>query len=191
MVSYIYLDIMANVSFPWEKIVSYIKIWFSGDEYDSRKIVRGEDIKWSLTPQYPACQIIDLVQYFDISSKNVPEIIYIRYDKIYNLRLTLNIEDKRKSLSKRTLKSNYMNYEGTPIVVEDLLSPKMKSFYLTISQTIDLETDQGKNCINYPTEEFENFQECDETFVYDEMKNIYKFMPFWAARTSDEITKFG
>ena len=181
---------MANVSFPWEKIILYIKIWFSGDEYNLRKTVRGEDVKWLLTPQYPACQTIDLVHYFDISSNNVPEMIYIRYNKIYNLRLTLNIEDKRRSLSKRTLKSNYMNYEGTPIIVEDLMFPKSKSFYITFSQTIDLETDKGMNCINYPTNEFKNFQECDESFVYNEMKNTYKFMPFWAAKTSDEITKF-
>ena len=61
-------------------------------------------------------------------------------------------------------------------------------YALTISQTIDLETDKGKNCKNYPNKNFSSFSECDVNFVYNEVVLKFNIMPFWAAKNIDEIT---
>ena len=43
----------------------------------------------------------------------------------------------------------------------------------------------GINCKNYLDS---SYRECDENFVYNEMKN-YGIMPFWAAKKLSEVTK--
>ena len=98
------------------------------------------------------------------------------------------IEDRLKMLSRRTLKSNTIDFEGPIIEINDLMSPQLFDFYLTVSQTISLEMDEGIDCKNYPLKDFESFRDCDEKFVYNEMKRRYNVMPFWAANTLDEIT---
>ena len=42
--------------------------------------------------------------------------------------------------------------------------------------------------VEYPTKEFKSFHDCDEHYVYQEMKQKYNLMPFWAAKNIDEIT---
>ena len=85
---------------------------------------------------------------------------------------------------KRTLRSTSLAYEGSPIRLE-LDEEKYKKYFLTISQQRDLES--YSECKNYPTNSFENYRKCDEDFVYTAMKK-YNFMPFWAAKTLDEVT---
>ena len=45
-----------------------------------------------------------------------------------------------------------------------------------------------KKCRNYPNEDFKSYRECDEDFVYKEMKNKYQLMPFWAANDFNEVS---
>ena len=156
-------------------------------EWKDRKTVEG--IKWSLIPQFPVCQTIDITQYLNLTSKDTPQYVYLNFSKVENLRMTVTIEDRLKMLSKRTLKSNTIDFEGPRIQIDNLMSPQFLDFYLTVSQTISLETDVGMNCQNYPTENFESYSDCDKHFVYNEMKNRYNVMPFWAAKKLDEITK--
>ena len=86
------------------------------------------------------------------------------------------------------MRSNSFDYEGTVIELEDLQTSMVKTYALTLSQTINLEADEGKNCKNYPNENFSSYRECDETFVYNEVVNNFNIMPFWAAKSIDEIT---
>ena len=109
-------------------------------------------------------------------------------NKIPNLSFQVKIEDERKSLSRRTLESQNFDYDGIPLDIENLTSSMFFGFSLALFETINLESDSGQNCINYPTEKFPNYRECDMDFVYKEMKNNYKVMPFWAAKTLDEVT---
>ena len=102
--------------------------------------------------------------------------------------ITLEIQDVRKSLLRRKILSNSLDYEGPPIELTDLYSTKVASFALFLSQTISIEAGTGKNCRNYPNEIFLSFRECDENFVYDKIVQNYSIMPFWAAKKIDEIT---
>ena len=82
-----------------------------------------------------------------------------------------------------------MDYEGIRIEM-DLMKSMTQNHYLQISQRVDIETDKGKACKNYPTQDFKSYRECDEKFVHDQMKHTYNLMPFWAANKAEEITKF-
>ena len=141
------------------------------------------DMSWSPVEAYPACQVVDLSQYWNMN-KIAPYLIEIRVKKIENLGLSLKLEDRETMLMKRTLKSQIMDFEGAPIELEDLNSTHFIHMYLKFKQTLNIE-----DCDVYPNEDFVSYKECDEEFVYREMKNTYKIMPFWAAKTLDEVTK--
>ena len=102
--------------------------------------------------------------------------------------VTILVEDRMKALARRLSKSNSLDYIGPPIKTGSS-NPKFRQFILRIAQTIDLEEDPGSMCINYPTKAFTSFRDCDERFVYQEMKQKYNLMPFWAAKSLDEVTK--
>ena len=112
--------------------------------------------------------------------------IYILFNKIQNIGITLEIEDKRKSLSRRKINSNSFDYEGPPIEIKNLYSTRVLTIALSLSQTIDLEP--MKQCKNYPNQNFLSYRECDENFVYNKIVQNYSMMPFWAAKKIDEIT---
>ena len=77
-----------------------------------------------------------------------------------------------------------MDFDRAPIELDDLNSTQLIHLYLKFKQTLDIE-----DCGIYPNENFLDYNECDEEYVYQEMKNTYKIMPFWAAKTLDEVTK--
>ena len=95
--------------------------------------------------------------------------------------------DSMKSLFKRSLILDSFDYEGGKLEV-DLQTPQIKFYTISLSQTLDLENDKRQSCLNYPNQKFASFRDCDENFVYNEIKNNYDIMPFWAAKWTDEIT---
>ena len=170
------------MAFDWESIVNEILVVNADNKM---LIIKGQDIQWSRIPQYPACQIIDLNDYMDFST-HVPFFMDIFFHKIANLSAIIKLEDRRRSLSNRPVLSN----EGFALQIEDLTSGEYLDYSLTIFEKINLEVDQdyGKGCRKYPTEKFLNYRECDMDFVYNEMKDKYKIMPFWAAKTLNDVT---
>ena len=102
--------------------------------------------------------------------------------------VTVLIEDRMKALRRRLSKSNSLDYFGPPIKTRRL-SPRIDRFILSFAQTIDLEEDPGSMCTKYPTKTFTSFHECDEGYVYHEMRQKYNVMPFWAAKSLNEVTK--
>ena len=150
--------------------------------------ISSEDIKWSLVPsEYPSCQTIDLLDY-EILRNKTPIIIILSFHKSANLGIFIRIDDKKMALRKRGLRSQINDYDGIPIEIEDFSHPMTKKYYMTFSQIIHLETEKGINCRKYPNKEFFSYKECDEHFVYTIMKDKYKIMPFWAAKTLDTVT---
>ena len=175
---------MSKIAFDWSSILKLIEV----TNTDNMKIrIKGEDIKWSLIPNFPACQTIDLNDHFDFN-KNVPIYIKFKFNKIPNLGVQLKVGDIKKYLTRRTLESNIFDYDGIPLKMENLTSGMFYRFSLALFETINLKSDLGKHCQDYPIETFSNYRDCDMDFVYNEMRNQYKFMPFWAAKTLDEVT---
>ena len=177
---------MSEIAFDWSRILKLIEV----TNTDNIKIkIQGEDVKWTFIPNFPACQTIDLNDHFDFN-KNVPIYIKFKFNKIPNLGVQLKIGDIKKSLIRRTLESNIFDYDGIPLRMENLTSGMFFRFSLALFETINLESDPGKRCQDYPIEKFSTYRDCDMDFVYNEMRTKYKFMPFWAAKTLDEVTNF-
>ena len=147
----------------------------------------GKNISWSLIPQFPDCQTVDLARYFNLS-RMTPKIVFFYFQKHPNLGITVQIGDKRKSLARRRLIQNSFECEGAKIGLESLYSSQTRTYAVTVSQIIDLETDKGKNCMDYPNTNYSSYRECDENFVYNEVEKNYNIMPFWAAKNIDAIT---
>lgn len=82
------------------------------------------------------------------------------------------------------------NYNGPTIDHSNLASPVIKRYALTVTQTINSETEKAINCTNYPNDKFSSFDECDECFVLNELKNTYdRIMPFWATGNLEKVTQ--
>ena len=107
----------------------------------------------------------------------------VYFNDVPNLGVSLQVEDGRRSLTKRPLISNSNDYDGIPLQIENLTSHKYFEFSFTLSETINFQ-----NCNDYPTEKYTTYNECDIDFVYNEMKNKFMIMPFWAAKNLEEVT---
>ena len=146
------------------------------------QFLRGNDVLE--TPLiFPNCQTLR------INCSSPPDRIFFHF-KNYHMfdDVTVLIEDRMKALRRRLSKSNSLDYFGPPIKTRRL-SPRIDRFILSFAQTIDLEEDPGSMCTKYPTKTFTSFHECDEGFVYNEMRQKYNLMPFWAAKSLNEVTK--
>ena len=130
---------------------------------------------------YPNCKTLR------INYSSSPERILLNIDNIQAFGVSILVEDRMKALRRRLSKSNSLDYIGPPIESKRRI-PKFYRFILRIAQTIDLEEDPGSICTNYPTKTFASYRDCDERFVYQEMKK-YNLMPFWAAKSLNEVTK--
>ena len=131
--------------------------------------------------------MVDITQFFDLKEKAIISLEF-QLNSIKNVGISMMIEDKNKALLKRLMNSQRVAYDGPNIEVENLTKPLNLRYLVTLSQTIDLEMDSGANCRIYPNREFSSYHECDESYIYNEMKNTFNIMPFWAAKSLDEVT---
>ena len=181
-----HLEIISKVSFKWDEVVDYVKLYFTdsaGNKYFPK--ISGEALGWSPTPQFGSCNIFFLDHHLMKTKRLIQIFIYL--NEIDKNRIMLTIQDKERVLTKRGLKSESDTYEGVPIEF-DLENPRNRKYFFTINQFIHLEMESGINCKNYPFGGFSSYTDCDEDFVYNEMKNKHKVMPFWAAKNLDEVT---
>ena len=98
------------------------------------------------------------------------------------------IQDNERALIKRGLKAESDSYDGVHIEF-DLENPMNRKYFISMKQNIHLEMESGINCMNYPSGDFSSYRDCDENFVYNEMKIKHNVMPFWAAKNLDEVTR--
>ena len=131
-------------------------------------------------PIFSNCKILKM------DSFSSPEKIIFYIENTHSV--TILIEDNRKALRKRLLKSNRLDYVG-PLIETKQQESKINRLLLSFSQTINLENEADSTCAEYPTKEFNSFHHCDEDFVYQEMRQKYNLIPFWAAKTLDEVTR--
>ena len=87
-------------------------------------------------------------------------------------------EERNKVLS-RPLITSRLAYTGPSIQSENLSRKIIHQSIHSISQEIDSELDEDKNCRNYPFENFSSYKDCDDEFVQQEIKK-FDLIPFWA-----------
>ena len=147
--------------------------------------IKSDLIKWSGIIYFPSCMKLNVLDHIP---KNITiEKIQFWFDKVENLGISLLITDRLTSLDRRPLKSQLKMYTGPRIENENLMSPRIDRYVFSLSQTIH--SPETIKCVNYPTADYKNYKECDEAFVYNQMKNYFKLMPFWATSNFSEVTK--
>ena len=77
-------------------------------------------------------------------------------------------------------------YAGPPVENSNLLVPKVVRLILSLSQTIDAESDKDKKCKNYPHGNYPTFRACDETSTFQHIKKTFSFLPF---TVTDDLRK--
>ena len=147
-------------------------IWIGNGKEEFR--VKRNDIKWTRTPHFPSCIQLDLLD--NMKQNFTPVQIKFQSKRIANLGISLLLADRNTALEKRPLKSQLKMYIGPRIEINNLM-------------IIQSEKNTAIKCVNYPTTEYKSYKDCDEAFVYGQMKTIYKIMPFWATSNFDEVTK--
>ena len=134
----------------------------------------AKEITWNY-PLYPSCQSLDLLNYFDMYN-STPLQLFFDFKKLENIGISLFVKERNKALKSRPLKSSMLNYLGVELLNEDLNKTIYLTTILTSTQTLDSEEEEDKKCKIYPYGGYQNFTECDENFVYEKMKNYYRYL---------------
>ena len=87
-----------------------------------------------------------------------------------------------------SLKSNLLAYNGPSLAIKDPREREIRAI-VKMSQEIHSDKDEDARCTNYPNEHYEDYNECDETYVLDRIKLYYNITPVWATRDLDSVTK--
>ena len=149
--------------------------------------MNSEDIAWSKTSQYPACQILDVMDFFmEYKDEHILQ-IFIYLKQVEDLGVSIFFEEKKKVLSRR-LKTNMLSYEGPSFQYDNLFLPQDKKGIFSFHQNIYSEKEENKHCINYPYNGSASFGDCDKKYLYDKFVNFYKIMPFWVSSDLNEVT---
>ena len=175
-------ELLKDVSYDWSSIVANISLI---SNLDKDKSISGKAIKWSLVPLFPNCQSIDLLDYFEINS---PFLVLFFFHEFQDMGISLYIQERNRAV-KRTLQSNLMAYSGPQVKINDMSVGQEIRVMIKISQEIDSEKDVRAKCKIYPNKIYENFNECDEDFVFHEVNKILNITPFWSTKDLKSVTK--
>ena len=178
------LDVLDGVSFNWTEIVYQIRIYTGKlNEY----YVNSEDIFWNKISQYPACQILDVMEYFTEYKEEHILQIFIDFNQVQDVGVSIFFEEKNKVLSRR-LKTNMLSYVGPSFQYDDLFLPQDKKGIFSFHQNIYSEKEENKQCKNYPFNGSASFGDCDKKYLYNKFLHFYNIMPFWMAMDLSEVT---
>ena len=174
---------LRNISTQFSPFLSGI-LFYSRNKsvYSTKEKNLLKSFTWDLIPMYPMCQYVDFHDYVDMDVLT-PLQLQIEFNKVENSSVTVDLlPEERLTRMRRTLKSKRTKFIGPPMSLPLKNTIKSK-YFITISQTIHSERDTAKPCRNYPTEEYESYEECDRLFVYKKMIEKYNMVPFWSAES--------
>ena len=154
----LHIDVLDAISFNWTEIVAGISVYTGKlNQYD----LNAEDIKWNKIPQFPACQILDVMEYFmEYKDENMWQ-MYIYLNQVPGVGVSIFFEEKNKVLSRR-LKTNMLSYVGPSFHYNDLSLPQSKKGIFSFHQNIYSEKEENKHCKNYPFNGFTSFGDCEK-----------------------------
>ena len=120
-----------------------------------------------MAPKFPACQTVELDDYFP---NRIHKQAFVDFNQVRNIAVDVHLEDRNFVLD-RFLKTSLFEYSGPKISIKNLNEPFSVDMAFNLFQQVDSNLDETKNCTNYPNEEFLSYKECDRKFVYDKMKH--------------------
>ena len=102
------------------------------------------------------------------------------------MEVSLRFHESNKVLL-RSLKTNILAYSGPVLTIRER-NRRIRAV-VRISQEIYSPEDNSAKCQNYPNEIYENYNDCDQTFVNGIMKNYFNITPVWSTKDLDSVTK--
>ena len=119
---------LAAVALDWEEVLYAIRVEAIKDRLGKEEDywVYIKDINFTRQPQleFFGCKILNLQQYFDIKEIK-PDKILFYFRKIEKFAVTIKIFDAKKTVT-RSLKSNFFDFDGPLLELNDLMSPVYK-----------------------------------------------------------------
>ena len=185
-------EIFSGIATNWKYFVNNIRIDTTHVETQTKfqQNISGKKVAWSKIPIYPNCQALDLVDYISVHNKSLIRVEQIQFkiQSVNKFAFFLYTLDRKKALTKRMSVRNMLSYSG-PIISNQIKGfTKEVKVALKITQSKFSEEDKTNPCAEYPNEDYHSFEDCDERFVYDEMKTKHHIMPFWATNNLTEVT---
>ena len=87
------------------------------------------------------------------------------------------ISDDKENFVRRLLFNNYKNQKGSINMKNGMSVGINAMYYASFSQLEMSPDDVNSNCVNYPTEIFASYSDCDEEFLRKGMPD--GLVPFW------------
>ena len=154
-----------------------------------------ESLAWQAVPtssyklpqqNYPNnCLTLDIADIPDVKGK-VVDLIYIPFNHVsFATEVDMEVVDRLKVTNRHYVYSK-LSYQGPTISIDNLSEPKMKTYVVSFKQNVYLEEDKNINCVVYPTEKFSSYQDCENHFQADLLKNETLY-PAWA--TPEDVNK--
>ena len=130
-------------------------------------------------PNYPNnCLILDVANIPEVKGKTV-DYIWLSFNRnTFATEVDINIEDRCKTTKRHNMYSK-TNYQGATIWLDEFSKHLGKTYMVSFKQDVFLEEDINKNCVIYPTEKFTSYEDCDDNFLVDLLKNE-TLHPAWA-----------
>ena len=137
-------------------------------------------------PSYPNnCFTLDLTKIQELKGKIVDMVTFSFNPNFFATGVDIRVIDQQKQ-TKRHYMFSKLNYQGVSIWLEDFNEPKSKTYMVSFKQDVFLEEDKNQHCVIYPTEHFESFEDCDQNYMADLLKNEI-LLPAWA--TPEDLSK--
>ena len=154
-----------------------------GDKDGTEEHINTTDLEMDITnPYYPENVLnLNLSRFEGLQKKRIISVGFENL-QIQNVeKLELRFFD-RGLLTRRPLVS-LGQYNGDLITIPPSCDPNVSfenHYDIVLDQNKFLEEDKSKNCVNYPTEKFQDYQSCDDSFQKEILEKHSPYKPFWA-----------
>ena len=185
-------EVFDGILTDWNFYIQQISVFKvdeeSFDKYE--QIIEGTSITWSKFPMFPNCQALDLTNYIQQENRTSIRIEQIKFKILTENKYAFFLYplDRKRALTKRISVTNMLSYSGPVIGNQFKGFTKNIRVALRVSQSKYTEKDESNPCAEYPNEKFKSFRDCDEKFVYHNMKTQHNLVPFWATENVSEVT---
>ena len=185
-------EVFDGISTDWNAYVQRISVFTVDEESDEKneQIIEGKTVTWSEYPMYPNCQALDLKKYIQQENKTTIRIEQIKFKILTENKYAFFLYplDRKRALTKRISVTNMLSYSGPVIGNQFKGFTKNIRVALRVSQSKYTEKDESNPCAEYPNEKFKSFRDCDEKFIYHNMKTKHNLVPFWATENISEVS---
>ena len=145
--------------------------------------VNSTDLEMDITqPYYPENVLnLNLSRFEDLQKKSMIAIGFENL-QIQNVeKLELRFFDRGLLTNRPLVSLGQFNGELITIPPSCNANHSFEHHYdIVLDQNRFLEEDESKNCVNYPTDKFPDYQSCDDAFQKKTLQNLSPYKPFWA-----------